>query len=114
MSPVPKTIVFLLLLLLNAAILCVAMADLVTEVTSMNAHEFLSAPNVILEFYAPWCGHCRHFEAEYNTVSRTLNNKEKSLKVGKCDSTENQALASRFNIQSIPAIFLIRNGAVWR
>jgi len=83
----------------------------VTDVTSENFHEFMNSPVVLLEFYAPWCKHCIQFENIYNQIGKTLNSY--NIKAGKCDSSENQALAARFNIHQIPTLFLIRSGKVW-
>lgn len=55
----------------------------------------------MVEFYAPWCGHCKALEPEWNEAARTLKGK---VKLAKVDATENQALAQRFGIQGYPTI----------
>lgn len=55
----------------------------------------------MVEFYAPWCGHCKSLEPEWNEAARTLKGK---VKLAKVDATENQNLAQRFGIQGYPTI----------
>jgi protein disulfide-isomerase A6 len=44
----------------------------------------------MVEFYAPWCGHCKSLEPEWNQAAADLKGK---VRFGKVDATENQALA---------------------
>lgn len=55
----------------------------------------------MVEFYAPWCGHCKALEPEWNTAARDLKGKVKFAKV---DATENEQLARRFGVQGYPTI----------
>ena len=49
----------------------------------------------MVEFYAPWCGHCKALEPEWNTVATAMKGKVKFAKV---DATENEQLARRFGV----------------
>ena len=49
-----------------------------------------------MEFYAPWCGHCKALAPIWDEVSVQLKGK---VKVAKVDSTSEQMLASKFGIQ---------------
>ena len=48
-----------------------------------------------VEFYAPWCGHCKKLEPEWNEVATAMKGKVKFAKV---DATEEQGLAQRFQV----------------
>ncbi|CAD8134718.1 unnamed protein product [Paramecium pentaurelia] len=54
-----------------------------------------------VEFYAPWCGHCKKLEPEWNKVGSELKGK---VKVAKIDATANTQLASRFGVSGYPTL----------
>jgi protein disulfide-isomerase A6 len=55
----------------------------------------------MVEFYAPWCGHCKALEPEWNQAAADLKGKVRFAKV---DATENESLARRFGVQGYPTI----------
>ena len=71
----------------------------------------------LVEFYAPWCGHCKRFAPTYEKVAETLHAQSKAdlaadpaartVKVAKVDGSADRALASRFNIRGYPTFFLV-------
>jgi len=58
-----------------------------------------------VEFYAPWCGHCKRLESTWENLAHTL---EGTARVAKVDGTSNSALAARFSVRGFPSLFLIR------
>jgi len=72
-------------------------------VTSSNIDEVVFASKDIwfLEFYAPWCGHCKNLEPEWNAVATAMKGQ---VKFGKVDATVETQLAERFGVNGYPTI----------
>ena len=73
--------------------------------TDANFEEALELqPNLLVEFYAPWCGHCKHLAPEYAKAAKTLLSYTPPVRIAKVDATENPGLAERFNIGGYPTL----------
>lgn len=57
-----------------------------------------------LQFYAPWCGHCKKLEPIWNHVAQTLYDTD--IRVGRVDGTRFTFLAAHYKIQGFPTIML--------
>ena len=55
----------------------------------------------LIEFYAPWCGHCKKLAPEWDEAATALKGQ---VKFGKVDATVETGLASRFGISGYPTI----------
>ena len=64
---------------------------------------------VLLDFYADWCGPCKMLSPILHELAEE---KSGALKVGKVNVDEQEELAVKFGIQSIPTLVLVKNGAV--
>ena len=64
----------------------------------------------LVEFYAPWCGHCKHLAPTYTQAAETLAAEHEGAVLAKVDAAEHTGLAARFNIESFPTLVLFRNG----
>ncbi len=67
-----------------------------------------SGATVLLDFYADWCGPCRML----SPVIEQIAAEHPEIVVGKVNVDEENALAMRFGITSIPFVALIKNGEV--
>jgi thioredoxin 1 len=80
------------------------MANAVTEST-FEDEVLKSEEPVLVDFWAEWCGPCHAVSPVLEKISE-----EKNLKLVKVNIDENQQLAMRYGIQSIPNMILFENG----
>ena len=77
-------------------------------VTDTNIKEVLaSAPVVLVEFWAVWCGPCRALGPIVEEVASEFEGK---IVVGKCNVDEAQDISMEYGIRSIPTIIFFKNG----
>ncbi|MHB8566637.1 MAG: thioredoxin [Nitrososphaerales archaeon] len=79
---------------------------IVTDSNWKQEVEQSSVP-VVVDFWAPWCGPCRMVTPVIEKLSEKYNGK---IKVVKVNVDDNQQLAMKFNIMSIPTIMLFKEG----
>lgn len=80
-----------------------------TVLTSNNFEELVGASDErwLVEFYAPWCAHCKKLAPVWKQAAEVLAGK---LRFGTVDATVEKALAKRFDIRGYPTVKLIHNG----
>ncbi len=65
-----------------------------------------SEKTVILDFYADWCGPCKM----QSPIIDKIAEERQDIKVGKINVDENQGLAEKYGIMSIPTIIIMKDG----
>lgn len=68
-----------------------------------------SDKTTIVDFYADWCGPCKMMSP---VIDKIAEEKSETIKVGKVNVDDNQNLAIKYNIMSIPTILIFKNGNV--
>lgn len=61
----------------------------------------------LVDFWAEWCGPCKNLAPILDEISDELKDK---VKIGKINIDDNQELAAKFSIRSIPTMILFKNG----
>jgi protein disulfide-isomerase A1 len=79
--------------------------------TTENFDETISGNDyVLVEFYAPWCGHCKHLAPEYENAAQILSDEGSSIKLVKVDATIESELGKRFSVKGYPTLIFFKNG----
>lgn len=77
----------------------------VLTVTGKTFHDIVmdETKDVLIELYAPWCGHCKKFEPEYKKLAKSLTN-EKNLVLAKMNADANDG-PDNYNVLGYPTIY---------
>ncbi len=78
-------------------------------VTDANFDEVVTKSKlpVLIDLWAAWCGPCRQIAPLIERLAKELAGK---VLVGKLNVDENNFTASRFGVQSIPTLLILKNG----
>lgn len=96
--------------------------DTVNNEGISNVGCFLMIGDIMLvEFYAPWCGHCKKLAPEYSAAAYELRHKTHPVKLAKgnvthqpvdlaVDCTVETDVQSKFGIKGYPTLKVFRKG----
>ncbi|KAE8731239.1 Protein disulfide-isomerase [Hibiscus syriacus] len=87
--------------------------EFVLTLDHTNFTETVSKHNfMVVEFYAPWCGHCKHLAPEYEKAASVLSKHDPPVFLAKVDADEeaNRDLVSEYDVRGYPTLKILRNG----
>ncbi|KAK3407481.1 hypothetical protein EUGRSUZ_K03531 [Eucalyptus grandis] len=95
-----------------ALLLVSAFADDVLVLTEENFDKEVGQDRAALvEFYAPWCGHCKKLAPEYEKLGSSFK-KAKSILIGKVDCDEHKSVCSKYGVSGYPTIQWFPKGSL--
>ncbi|KAI7806597.1 protein disulfide isomerase family A, member 7 [Triplophysa rosa] len=79
-------------------------------VVADNFDEIVNDPekDVLVEFYAPWCGHCKNLEPKYKELGEKLAG-DPNIVIAKMDAAAND-VPPNFDVQGFPTIYFVPSG----
>ncbi len=90
---------------------CITEENGVLVLTDKNFDEELQKhEHLIVEFYAPWCGHCKQLEPEYAAAAEILKAQSPPLFLAKVDSIANPNLTKKYEVEGFPTIKFYSQG----
>ena len=112
------TITYILLILTLSSISLILTNDFKEEdgVIVLNYQNFEKAiykkyDKILIEFYAPWCGHCNKIAPFYSKAAQTLRKDENPKYLAKVDvNEENRDIAAKYEIERFPTFIYFKNG----
>lgn len=80
------------------------------KIKTLNNKNFQSVTKsglALVDFWAPWCGPCKMMAPVLNEVAEGAGD---GVTIGKLDVDQNQPIAAKYKVRSIPTLILFRDG----
>lgn len=100
MAPLSRFLAATLALVASAA------ASAVIDLTPDNFDSLItnSGKPALVEFFAPWCGHCKKLAPVYEELATAFESQKEKVIIAKVDADEHKDLGRRFGVQGFPTL----------
>ncbi len=85
------------------------MSEIILNSSNFNEEVINTEKLVLIDFFATWCGPCKMLSP---IISEIANEYSNSVKVCKVNVDENQDLALKYSVTSIPTLIFLKNGKI--
>ncbi|KAF2433355.1 disulfide isomerase [Tothia fuscella] len=94
------------LLLSSLVVLGASAGSAVIDLIPSNFDDVVltSGKPALVEFFAPWCGHCKTLAPIYEELAQGFQHAEKKLVIAKVDADEHKDLGRKFGVQGFPTL----------
>ena len=83
-----------------------AAASSVQDLTPSNFDDvvFKSGKPSLVEFFAPWCGHCKNLAPTWEELATAFSSSADKVTVAKVDADQHKSLGQRFGVKGFPTL----------
>ncbi|ORC85500.1 protein disulfide isomerase [Trypanosoma theileri] len=83
--------------------------DGLTTIVGKTMNKYLSSgKDILIEFFAPWCGHCKNFAGTYAKVAKEFESSD--VIIAAIDATANDVDRSLFDVTGFPTLYFVPSG----
>jgi len=99
-------------LLVLASLLFLSTCSNVIDLTPENFEQYVDgSKHAFVEFFAPWCGHCKNLAPAYEEIADAFAKDKDSVVIAKVDADAHKELASKFGVTGFPTLKFFKKGS---